>query len=348
MKDKVLAKLFEGFDKSLLSEEVQNEVSSLIDQMVQAKIATESKKIMEKEAKLKAWVEEQNNVLKEKEKVLEEVAKAFSDKCINESKQKEAIMMEAINEYVGLAESIAREEGTSLKEHLESIALEQCGEYKSYIEKITLEELNEHKISQEAVLARDVDKFKEKMVEKVGQFMDTRFEQTIPKDIMEAAVQAAAMKPIVEGIVKVFGKSYIQFDSTGHTAIKEAKAEAEKLTESLNAKIRDNVRLSARLKELEKANKLSSLLEGFTATQKDRAKVLLEKYETDELEGAFKKIKDVVIEQSVRKPAPQTVITESQKKQMQKIKESVDETGNSNLDPEMKSWVKDLNRNINS
>jgi len=347
MKDKVLAKLFEGFDQQLLSEEVQNEVSALIEQMVQAKVADATKKLTEKETKLKEWLAEQNKTLVEKEQALEEVATTFAEKCAAEATEKEQVMFESIKDYVAMAESIAAQEATTLKEQIINETLAQCEEYKNHIETVTLEELKEHKVTQEAALARDVDKFKETLVGRLSEFMDARFEQSIPASVMEAAVQAAAYKPLVEGMIKTFAKGYIQFDSTGHTAIKEAKVEAEKLTESLNAKVKDNVRLSARVKELERATKVSSLLEGFTAKQKERAKVLLEKYEADELDVAFKKIKDVVIEESVRKPA-QTVITENAKKQMQKLQESADGTAVSNVDPEMKSWASTLNRDLKS
>jgi hypothetical protein len=347
MKDKVLAKLFEGFDKQLLSEEVQGEVSSLIDQMVAAKVGDATKQLQEKETKLKEWLAEQNKVLTEKEKALEEVATAFAAKCAKEAEDKEAVMFESIKEYMESAEAIAAESAQELREKIMQTTLAECEEYKKHIETVTLEELKEHKLTQEAVLAREVDAFKGKMVDSVGQYIDTRFEKFIPENIMEAAVQLAAYKPLVEGMIKTFGKSYIQFDSTGHAAIKEAKVETGKLTESLNAKVKDNVRLSARVKELERATKVSSLLEGFTAKQKERAKVLLEKYETDELDVAFKKIKDVVIEESVRKPA-QTVVTENAKKQLQKLQESVDNPDAEKLGPEMGSWVKDLNRNLKS
>lgn len=347
MKDKVLAKLFEGFDKQLLSEEVQTEVSGLIDQMVQAKVAEATKKLSEEKEKLKEWVAEQNNVLQEKEKALEEVAEAFAAKCAEENAEKEKIVMESLAEYVAETEKVATDAANEFRDGIIKVTLEECEEYKKHIEQVTLEELKEHKISQEAVLAKEVNKFKEMMVERVGEFMDSRLEKAIPQNVMEAAVQAAAYKPLVEGMIKTFAKGYVQFDSTGVTAIKEAKQEANKLTESLNAKVRDNVRLSARVKELEKATKISSLLEGFTAKQKERAKSLLEKYETEELESAFKKIKDVVIEESVRKPA-QSVITETAKKQLQKLQESVEGIDTHNSDPEMKSWISNLNRDLKS
>jgi hypothetical protein len=345
MKDKVLAKLFEGFDKQLLSEEVQKEVSSLIDQMVEAKVAQATKQLQEKEAKLKEWLAEQNKVLAEKEAALEEVATAFADEQRKLSEEKENIVFESIKEYVELTQQIAAEEAVALKEEVEKVALETCKEYQKHIEQVTIEELKEHKIMQEAALAREVDAFKEKIVGGVSEFMDAKFQESIPAHIMEAAVQVAAYKPLVEGMIKTFGKSYIQFDSTGHAAIKEAKVETEQLTESLNAKIKDNVRLAARVKELEKANKINNLLEGLTAKQRERAKVLLEKYETSELEDAFKKIKDVVIEESVRKPAPQSVLTENAKKQMQKLQESAGIV-EQHVDPDMRSWVSNLNRDL--
>jgi hypothetical protein len=346
MKDKVLAKLFEGFDKQLLSEEVQTEVSALLDKMVEAKVAEALKQLQEKEVKLKEWVSEQNKILQEKEKALEEVTSAFAAEQRSIADQKEAICLESIKEFMEAAEKVNAEEIALVKEQLISVALEQCAESKKYMEEIAIEELKEHKNLQEAALAREVDAFKGKIVERVSEFMDTKFTEAIPAKIMEAAVQAAAYKPIVESMIKTFGKAYIQFDSTGHTAIKEAKEETEKLTESLNAKIKDNVRLAARVKDLEKATKINNLLEGLTAKQKERAKVLLERYELGEIEDAFKKIKEVVIEESVRKPAQQTVITETAKKQMQKLQESVTGGQPQNLDPEMNSWVNGLNRSL--
>jgi hypothetical protein len=134
MKDKVLAKLFEGFDKQLLSEEVQGEVSSLIDQMVTSKVAEATKHLQEKESKLKEWLAEQNKVLVEKEKALEEVATAFAGKCAKEAEEKEAVMFESIKEYMETAERIAAESAQELKEEIMKTTLAECEEYKEHIE----------------------------------------------------------------------------------------------------------------------------------------------------------------------------------------------------------------------
>jgi hypothetical protein len=349
MSDKNIAdKLLESTDAELLTPETKEQVNSMIEAKVEARLAEATKQLKDKEKNLKAWLEEQNRQLKEKESALEEVAESFAKQCADEMTQKEAIMFESLQELKQRSEEIVAESCEEFKKNILETTLQECGEYKSAIEEETITHISEYKKLQEAALAKEVDNAKATIVDRMSKYLDTKVQDAIPAKVMEAAVEAAAYRPLVESMIKTFAQGYVKFDSTGYTAIKEAKAEALRLSESVTAKSKDNVRLAAKVKELERSQKILSLCESLTAKQRVQAKILLEKVETDNLDEAFNKMKKNLIEESVRVQPQAQKITESAKKQLEKIQESViapDAPEASDVSSEISSWAKDLNRN---
>jgi hypothetical protein len=349
MSDKNIAdKLLESTDAELLTPETKEQVNSMIEAKVEARLAEATKQLKDKEKNLKAWLEEQNRQLKEKEAALEEVAESFAKQCADEMTQKEAIMFESLQELKQRSEEIVAESCEEFKKNILETTLQECVEYKSAIEEETITHISEYKKLQEAALAKEVDNAKATIVDRMSKYLDTKVQDAIPAKVMEAAVEAAAYRPLVESMIKTFAQGYVKFDSTGYTAIKEAKAEALRLSESVTAKSKDNVRLAAKVKELERSQKILSLCESLTAKQRVQAKILLEKVETDNLDEAFNKMKKNLIEESVRVQPQAQKITESAKKQLEKIQESViapDAPEASDVSSEISSWAKDLNRN---
>jgi hypothetical protein len=109
------------------------------------------------------------------------------------------------------------------------------------------------------------------------------------------------------------------------------------------------VKLGARVKELEKQVKLTSLTEGMTQAQKSKAVKLLESCSVEELESKFKSIKDIIVEESakprkvsveeVKTPAAQAAV----KKQVDRIVESITKPAGEKAS-EMDEWASNLDR----
>lgn len=346
MKDKILAKLFEGFDASLLNDELKEQVNEMVEELVNERVAEATKKLEEKEAKLKEFVVKLKNEQTEKEQVMNEVCSEFARRLSEEQKEKEQIMEQALVEYQEVTEKLIAENISEFRDVSLQVMEEEYGTLEESIKQVALEQLAEYKAQQEAVTAKEVDAIKMELVEKISSFIDKELENSIPKEIMESAVKVAAYEPLVESMIKTFGKGYINFDGTGETIIREAKEENTRLSESLSAKVKDNVRLAAKVRELERSNRLATLTEGMTRKQKDKMTALLEKHDLESLEEGFNKFKDIVIEQSVKQTSKQeTNMSNKVRSRVEKLQENA-EYGH--LDPELASWKKSLDRELNS
>jgi hypothetical protein len=191
------------------------------------------------------------------------------------------------------------------------------------------------------------------MVKKVGEYFEAELPKRMPKNMMEAAVKLSAYEPLIEGIVNTFSKNYVKLDSQSFDIIKESKTEIEKLSESVNAKTKDNVHLQAKVQELEKNAKIHELVEGMTVAQKGKTVKLLESCSTvEEIVSKFHQVKDLVINESVKgtpvkkvEASPTStkstvVLTESQKKKVESLTKT--DAGSANKDPEMAAWEKKL------
>jgi len=351
-----LQKLFEGVDQALLDSNLLEKINSLVE----ARVSALTKEIEEKEHIL---VQEAQNLKKqtqeileatdkeyqEKEKILKEEAEAFVEKSLKSLAEKEAIMIEEVGHYVEHAEKVIAEEAEQYRSGLVGIVSDEAKLYKEYVENIVLEEAKNHKQMQDAGLAQEVGKFKGELVEKLSQYLESQLTQAIPQTIMESAVKLSAYEPLVEGIMGVFGEKYIKLDTTNYEVIKKAKADNEKLTESLNIKAKEAVNFSGEVRELKKQLKVLQLTEGLLPEQKQKAIKLLEGCTADDVETKFAQIKDIIIESSVRKPqqvvspgvpAKKVVHSELAQKKLEKIQEQT----NSNLSPEMAGWTAKLKR----
>lgn len=361
----VIEQIFEGLDKNLVSAELRQKVSEMIEGVVNTRVEALTKDLAAKEAifieeagKLKTEYEAKEAALLEqvaqKEKVLEEEAIAFAEKVAGGINEKEAIMVEEVENYRKQVEGLVAEEASAYRDHLEAIVKEESENYKNYIESIALEEARNHKTQQDAVLAKEVGEFKKEMVDKISEFFEAELVKNIPQEVMESAVKLSAYEPLVESIMGVFSKNYIKLDTTSYEVIKEARKTNEDLTQSLNAKVKDNVRLAARVKDFEKKSKISDITEGMTVEQRKKAVQLLEGYNVEEIDSKFAQVKDIIIESSVKgtqvvaenkagTPAKsdKQPLSETAKKQIEKLKS---EPLTESVSSEMSEYVKRLHR----
>lgn len=355
MDKKVLEKLFEGFGQDIITDESKSKISSMIDELVETRVKA---KTLELEQKVQS-LQEKDEILKQKEKIVVEEAKNLAKKLGKEFITRERVMFEEIKNYKKqtekVVEKIVLESCTEYKDQVEKIALEETQNLAQAMEDILVEQAGESKKMQEAELAKEVGVFRESLVNKVSEFMEAELTKNIPQDIMESAAENAAIKPLVEGMINTFGKNYIQLDSTSMGVIKEAKAEINKLSEAYNVKVKEAVKLTAQVRELEKNMKLESLTRGMTSSQKAKVHKILEGYNVNEIEDKFNQVKDIIINESVRSPSrvSKTELKESNKlkhaengvvqKQLDRISGQV---MNENVDPEVAQWRTTLKKQL--
>lgn len=347
MKDKILAKLFEGFDSSLLNDELKEQVNGMIDELVSERVAAATAELEEKETRLKEYALKLKSELVEKEQVMNDVCEEFAKELAAQTAEKEKILEEALAEYKTITESILAQDVSEFKETILQVMEEENLEVQKQLQEVAIQQIAEYKLQQEAVTAKEVDAIKMELVEKMSEFMDKSLKESIPSHVMESAVKVAAYEPLVEGMIKTFGKGYLSFEGTGESVIREAKNENVRLSEALSAKVKDNVKLAAKVRELERNAKLSSLTEGMTSKQKAKMSALLEKHDLDALEEGFNKYKDMVIEQSVKTVKPQTdSMSNKVRSRVEKLQENNSFGG---IDPnsEMGQWTKALQRDLN-
>jgi hypothetical protein len=359
--NELVAELFKGIDQKLISEEVKAKVVEMIGKTVDARVDAKTndvqarnKVLAEENAKLVAEMAQLKKDVEEKEAFLKEAAYDLGRNMSAEYAEKEAILFETVKEYQEVTSEVLKETAADYRAMLESETLATAEEYKTFIESTAQEAATEFKKMRQEADAQTLTKFKTDLLEKADQYIQGQLKEVIPQNIMEAAAKAAALEPLVEGMVHVIEKHGISVDKTGFESLKVAKQENAKLSESFNAKVQETVKLGARVKELEKQVKLTQLTEGMTQAQKSKAVKLLESSSVDELETKFKAIKDIIIEQSVKpkqvsvKDVKQTQATELvAKRQVDRIVENITKKpAESQASSEMAQWTSNLDRMI--
>jgi hypothetical protein len=367
MDTKVLDRIFEsiGLTEKLQNADIKEQVSAILEEIVNSRVEAMTQEFSEKEKALLSKAEEAGKELKDKEAITLEEVNAFVKELHAEMAHKEAIMLEEVSAYKEGVEGVLGEEAKLFREEIEKAVLQEATQHRTAVENIMLEAVEEYKqflegtvleqaasftSEQEEKLAKEVHAFKESMVKRVSEYFESELPKHIPKNIMESAVKLSAYQPLIEGVIDVFGKNYVKLDSQSFDVIKEVKAENERLSESVNAKIQDNVRLQASLKNLEKKSKINELTEGMTTAQKGKMVPLLESCSTaEEITNKFNATKDLVINESVKNKTtevktinkPVAVISENLQKKVELLKGSTSATTSS--DPEMAGWIKKLN-----
>lgn len=355
MSKEIVAEIFKGIDEKLISEEVKAKVIEMINSVVTARSDAKSvdavakaTQLEEANKKLIADMEALKKDITEKEAFLKEAAADFGKKLADDFKEKEVILYETVKEFQEETTKVLKETAIEYKAMLEQEALGAAEEYKTFVEQAVLEEAAEFKKMRQSADAETLEKFKGDLIDKADEYMKAELKKNIPAKIMEAAAKAAALEPLVEGMVSVIEKHGISVDKTGYETFKAAKQENQKLSEAFNAKVSDNVKLEARVKELEKTVKLTQLTEGMTQAQKSKAVKVLESCSVDELEAKFKVVKDIIIAESVKpkqvsvKDTKSQAVVDAATKQVNRIVESVTKTADSGS--EMGMWATNLDR----
>jgi len=339
-----------------LSNEAASEISTYLDSLVTDRAKASTLSLQEQLDAAKKEAAEAKKKLEEQQETFQKEAELFAAELAEAFAKKEEILFEELNNFKEQTIQVVEQTSSEYRTQVEKMVEETAAEYRTVLERVMVEEAKNFRIKQEAALAEDVNKYRKDLLEKLDQYLESEIPKHIPEGIMEAAAKAKAYEGLVDGMLNTFSKNYIKLDSTGYEALKAAKKESESIAEQYNAKVKEVVSLTAQVRDLEKKVKLASLTEGMTQTQKARAAKLLESATASDIEKKFDAVKDYIISESVKAPAKPTtqsvapkapakpVITESAKKQMEKIEEMVSSSSTTSSNLPMDSWKKSLDR----
>ncbi len=304
MSDKsALETILESINSTTLDESSKASISKLITETVDARVSAKEKLLTEEFAKKETEIAElKTQILKEaeeNEKVLVEQAELYK-----------AELEKTVLEAATALKTASEAEITKVKELAES----DKESFKVEAKKVLLEEAKAFKTKQETELVEEVKNFKAGLIDKVSDYLEAKFKETIPAEIMESAARLQVLEPLVESIMKSFSGNFIKLDTTGYKLIKEAKDEVVRLETEVQKHMKDNVVLKKEKREVERHSKIRALTEGLTQSQREKAVKLLEDVEVENLESHYTKIRDIVTE--ITKTTPTSKLPE-------KIDESV-------------------------
>jgi hypothetical protein len=286
-----LEALFEGMDKTILNEENQKKLETLINETVDARVSA-------------------------KEKLLTEEVETLKKKIQDEAAANEKVLVEQAEKYKKSLEETVLEETVKFKESYTAKKDAEVTELKEKLQGLVLEEAKAFKAKQDAVLVEEVKKFRTELTEKVSDYIEAKVSELVPSEIMESAAKLAVLEPLVGGIMESFSKNFVKLDTTSYKLIKEAKDEIASLQAQVQEKAKLEIKLKKEKQDVERALRVSKLTEGLTQVQKVNAEKLLEGVEYENLDTRFKQIRDIVINESAT-PAPK-----AEEKKVEKLVES--------------------------
>jgi hypothetical protein len=352
-----------------LNESVAENVSSYLDELVSDRAKAMNSEAQERIEALQEKVgqlSEANNALKEELKEQEEEFKAESEKFADELAEafatKEKILFEELENYKDETVRVVEQTSAEYRAAIEQMVYEEAKNMRGSLEQVMTETAMEFRAQQEAALAKDVNAYTEDMLTKLDEYLEAELPEALPQGLIEAAAKAEALEGLVEGVIGLFNQNYIKLDESSVEALKEAKDERQQLSEAYNAKVREAVKLTAKVRELEKEVKFNKLSEGMTQDQKKRARKLLSEATAQNIETKFEGVRDIIINESVsakkrvqapsKKPTQNNrqQLSEQAKRQVSQIEENIKNPPSnkpkSGFDAEMESWQKSLNRSL--
>jgi len=205
--------------------------------------------------------------------------------------QTEVIEEEAKEKYQKLLTEATSKFKTDVKT-VEEQTISKATGYKSKLQeqvKKTIKEITEKKKAQ-------VAQYKKVMVEKLDKYLNYELERRIPNTYVEEAAKASIFEPMIVNMKKIFEENGIKLDDENYGIIREARREIIKVREELAETVKENMEITEQLKDAKRSMKISTVCEGLTDAQRERASKLLEGCDADEIDTKFMAIRDFIIE----------------------------------------------------
>jgi hypothetical protein len=207
---------------------------------------------------------------------------------------------------------IKQEDLTTLAESIEALIEERVSakemELKAHYEKVSEEFIatklveETDRITKELTEAKDSEmaELESSIVEKLDAFLETEISENISEEAIETAAVNEILKPVVEGIRKVFSESHLELDSEGTTLVKEAKEEIEKLTAANSALIEEKTELAVTAEKAAKALLIKESVEGLSKDQATNVTSLFEDKSFDETIEKIGSVVDMIIDEDTK------------------------------------------------
>lgn len=183
-----------------------------------------------------------------------------------------------------------------------------------------------------------VEEYKESLVEKISSYLDVELERMIPEDVAEKVAKAEIYEPLVEGFKATIARYGVEFESEGHSLLKEAKEEIMKLRTEVDGLTKNNIKLTTEAAKTTAVMTLVEKMEGLTDEQKKKIVVIFKGKSADEINERFDEVRDLIIgmKEEQKKEETKEIVAEEKKTvvaeevkttQAEVIKEEVEDLG---------------------
>lgn len=175
---------------------------------------------------------------------------------------------------------------------------------------------------------KEVEEYKNTLVEKIDSFLGAELEELIPEGTIEAQAKLEIYEPLVEGFKDTIARFGISIDSEGHSLLKDAKTEIESLTEDFNRKSKEFNELEVVSEKLLAKMTLMEKCQGLTTEQTEKISIVLSGKTSDEINEKFDTIRDLIVTEKteVATVSTLTLVSEEVKPAGQLIAEKVENT----------------------
>lgn len=177
----------------------------------------------------------------------------------------------------------------------------------------------------EEKLAEQIKVFKEDVVQKVSDFLEYKLDEKIDDQKLGDAAKLAVYEPIVKGILGTLKENYVDVDEDSFELLKKAKGEIDSLESRLAEKVKENMDLSKKIKDAAKEEAFTKVTEGLTPEQMEKARLIMEDVEADDVEKKWENVKDVVLEIASLEEEEEEVETTEIETEGEEVEEEVDD-----------------------
>lgn len=193
------------------------------------------------------------------------------------------------------------EEQVSLKE--EELKAKYAKLSEDYVQKELAEKEDALKKELDEQFEERVKQYEDETVENFDMFLESEISKNISDEALEKVAINETLKPVVEGVKKVFADYGLELDSEGEATLKELNLKVESFEKEINEKINENLELTKTGEKAAVIIKLNEVTAECTPEQKEKVIALFEDKSFDEVEKKAQSYADMLIEEDAKNTA---------------------------------------------
>lgn len=160
-------------------------------------------------------------------------------------------------------------------------------------------------------VSKEVTAFKESLVEKMDSFLEAEMKTLVPENLIESEAKLEIYEPLVEGFKSTIAGFGIKIDSEGHNLLKDAKKEIERLSEEVNQKTENFMKLESVAGKLLAKTTLMEKCSGLTNEQAEKINVIFAGKDVEEINEKFDSIRDLIVNEKTETKTVPTKVEET-------------------------------------